>query len=77
MHLHEPCHCKTTQAYVSQKHLINIMNTENSQQPREISPEDTTPTLVRHGMVAELTNSSGGGSSDDGAGEPIYTSSLT
>jgi hypothetical protein len=53
------------------------MNTENSQQPREISPEYTTPTLVRHGMVAELTNSSGGGSSDDGAGEPIYTSSLT
>jgi hypothetical protein len=78
MHLHESCHCKTTQAYVSQKHLINIMNTENSQQPVEASPEYTTPVLMRHGTVQALTQSSTSGAGPDGGSVApnLYTSSV-
>ena len=66
---------KRRRQYVSQQHLIDIMNTENSQQPLEASPEYTTPVLMRHGTMAELTNSNAttGG---DGGGDPAYSSSL-
>jgi hypothetical protein len=75
MHLHEPCRSNATQAYVSQQHLINIMNTENSQQPVEASPEYTTPVLMHHGTVQELTNNNDGDGGD--GGDPGYTSSAT
>jgi hypothetical protein len=66
------------QAYVSQKHLINIMNTGNSQQAVESSPEYTTPVLMHHGTVQALTQSSTSGAGlDGGSTSPnFYTSSV-